>query len=413
MRRDVLSVLISVAVAGAYTPAVSAASEPQLNFKIYAPDAATAKPAAPAADSGAAANQSSSGDEPMSSAPAAEGVPSAATPINPPLQTETPEAATPAPDTTAPAAAAPAASSAFDTSAPAASTDATAAAPAPSSSTSSTTDAASTAPAAAATDATAASTPPSTTSDAATPAGTDPTAAASTPAADTTTTTTTTTTSDAAAPAADGADKDKTASKVLQGYVRVVPSGTKIPIIMDTAVDSDTSQEGDEFEARTSEDLDIDGQIAVPAGSVIKGRIAQLAAPKHLMRGGSVALKFDTVTTPDNRQIPLVANLVARGGVVHAKRGGKDYLIEAGTFIAPVAAGLAIGAIAGNANNNSNGTSSSSNKLGVGGGALIGAGVGAAIGIAILLAKKGKKIDVRPGDELKIELAEDLRMPMM
>jgi hypothetical protein len=44
---------------------------------------------------------------------------------------------------------------------------------------------------------------------------------------------------------------------------------------------------------------------------------------------------------------------------------------------------------------------------------LIGAGVGGAVGLAILLAKKGKKIDVRPGDELKIELAEDLRMPMM
>ena len=27
--------------------------------------------------------------------------------------------------------------------------------------------------------------------------------------------------------------------------------------------------------------------------------------------------------------------------------------------------------------------------------------------------KKGKKVDVRPGDELKIELAEDLRMPVM
>jgi hypothetical protein len=182
---------------------------------------------------------------------------------------------------------------------------------------------------------------------------------------------------------------------------------------MDTAVDSDTSQEGDEFEARTSEDLDIDGQIAVPAGSVIKGRIAQLAAPKHLMRGGSVALKFDTVTTPDNRQIPLVANLVAHGGVVHAKRGGKDYLIDTGTLLAPVAAGLAIGVIAGNVNNTSNSTTTSSNHLGAAGGALIGAGVGAAIGIAILLAKKGKRIDVRPGDELKIELAEDLRMPMM
>jgi hypothetical protein len=192
-------------------------------------------------------------------------------------------------------------------------------------------------------------------------------------------------------------------SKVLQGYARVVPSGTKFPIVMDTAVDSDTSQEGDEFSARTTEDVTIDGETAVPAGSIIKGRIATLNAPRHLNRSGSVAFKFDTITTPDNRQIPLVANLVARGGVVHAKRGLKDVAIDAATFTIPSAAGLGIGLIAG----------SRASGLGVGGGGLIGAGVGVALGAAILCAKKGKKIDVRPGDELKIELAEDLRMPTL
>lgn len=204
------------------------------------------------------------------------------------------------------------------------------------------------------------------------------------------------------------ADGEKIASKVLQGYIRVVPSGTKIPIIMDTAVDTDTSQEGDEFSARTGEDLTIDGSTVVPAGSVIKGRIAQLNAPRRLDRSGSVALKFDTVTTPDNRQIPIVANLVARGGVVHARRGLKDIAMDTGVVVLPTAVGLGIGLLAGNANSGSSGSS----KLGAGGGALIGAGVGAAVGVIILLSKKGKKVDVRPGDELKIELAEDLRMPM-
>lgn len=202
-------------------------------------------------------------------------------------------------------------------------------------------------------------------------------------------------------------------SKVLQGYVRVVPTGTKIPIVMDTAVDSDTSQEGDEFSARTAEDLTIDGSTAIPAGSIIRGRIASLNSPKHLNRSGSVALKFDTVTTPDNRQIPLVANLVARGGVVHARRGLRDIAIDSGTFALPTLVGVGIGAIAGHSSSSSSTSSTSSSKIGMGGGALIGAGVGAAVGIAILLAKKGKKVDVRPGDELKIELAEDLHMPTM
>jgi hypothetical protein len=208
----------------------------------------------------------------------------------------------------------------------------------------------------------------------------------------------------------DGA-KPSRKGKLLQGYIRVVPSGTKIPIIMDTAVDSDTSQEGDEFAARTGEDLDIDGSIVVPAGSVIKGRIAQLNAPKNLGRSGSVALKFDTVTTPDNRQIPLVATLVARGGVVHARRGVKDIAMDSGTVAIPALLGLGIGLLAGKSSSSTS-SSGSTSKISKGMAGAIGAGVGLGIGVAILCIKKGKKIDVRPGDELKIELAEDLRMPM-
>jgi len=230
-----------------------------------------------------------------------------------------------------------------------------------------------------------------------------PTTEVATPSTETSSdaSTSTSTSTDSAASTSTEEGKDK----VLQGYIRVVPSGTKVPIIMDSAVDSDTSQEGDEFAARTAEDLTIDGNTCVPAGSVIKGRIARLNAPKHLSRSGSVGLKFDTITTPDNRQIPLSATLVARGGVVHARRGLKDVAIDTGTVVAPALVGTLIGAVAGASNNGSS-------SIGTGGGILIGAAAGIAIGAIILCAKKGKRVDVRPGDELKIELAEDLRMPM-
>ncbi|CAF0800024.1 unnamed protein product [Rotaria sordida] len=255
------------------------------------------------------------------------------------------------------------------------------------------------------------------------PAAETPAAAATETTTQTTTQTTTESTTNSVAteasaetssetkPTTTAATKD---SKVLQGYIRVVPTGTKIPIVMDTAVDSDTSQEGDEFSARTSEDLTIDGSTVVPAGSIIKGRIATLNSPRALNRSGSVALKFDNITTPDNRQIPLVATIVARGGVVHARRGMKDIAIDTGTVALPFVAGLAIGALAGSSNNSTSANgSSSSSGMNKGAAAALGAGIGLAVGIAVLCAKKGKKIEVRPGDELKIELAEELRMPTM
>lgn len=351
-----------------------AASDGNLNFKIYSPQEPPASTAPAKSDSAEPSADSASGQA-APSTPSGEGPKSIFEEAMPQLDTtpDKPNGALPAnagPETEA---AAPAAAKAADA-APAAEAAAPAAADTP-----------------------AAAAAPATT-------GTTDDAAAATTA------TTTVESKDASA-------KGEKADKVLQGYIRVVPKDTKIPIVMDTAVDSDTSQESDEFSARTSEDLTIDGSVVVPAGSVIKGRIAQLNAPKAMNRSGSVSLKFDTITTPDNRQIPLVANIVARGGVVHARRGMKDIAIDAGAVSIPVLAGGLIGYLAGKNNSTTtstatNGTSTTKHVSKVEG-AAIGIGIGLAVGAIILCAKKGKKIEVRPGDELKIELAEDLRMPTM
>ena len=359
-----LAASLMLAVSPATTCAVLAA-DPQLNFKIYSPQDPPAE--SPSADADAPKS-----DMPDSSSAATS---AASSPTDPSIFEEesakaTPVAApvkeTPVVDTTPTSASAPAESLAEPSAVPVAEPVAETASPAATETT----------------------------------AETAPEAKVETSADSETKATTTTSV----------ATKD---SKVLQGYIRVVPTGTKIPIVMDTAVDSDTSQEGDEFSARTSEDLTIDGSTVVPAGSIIKGRIATLNSPRALNRSGSVALKFDNITTPDNRQIPLVATIVARGGVVHARRGMKDIAIDTGTVALPFVAGLAIGALAGHSSNSSSSTSSSSSGMSKGAAAALGAGIGLAVGIAVLCAKKGKKIEVRPGDELKIELAEELRMPTM
>ncbi|MBU6450837.1 MAG: hypothetical protein KGS72_03595 [Cyanobacteria bacterium REEB67] len=354
---------------GALLPAV-AASDSNLNFKIYSPQ----DPPAAKSETAPAANDGSDGSVMEGQVPAAsegpksifeEDTPKLDTSLNKPAGALSPDAGPESEPVAAPAAKA------------AASTPAETPAETPAA-------------------ATAEAAPATTTGDA-------PAATAAGETADAT-----------AGQAASGEAKaDAKGEKVLQGYIRVVPTGTKIPIIMDTAVDSDTSQEADEFSARTSEDLTIDGSTVVPAGSIIKGRIAQLNAPKAMSRSGSVALKFDTITTPDNRQIPLVANIVAHGGVVHAKRGMKDIAIDAGAVAAPVLIGGLIGVLAGKSNTNTSTTtgSTSTKHVSKATGAAIGVGIGLAVGVIILCAKKGKKVEVRPGDELKIELAEDLRMP--
>ncbi|HEY9677918.1 MAG TPA: TrbI/VirB10 family protein [Drouetiella sp.] len=366
MTRGFLPIALSVLLSVGSVP-IAFAGDSQLNFKIYSPDGGSS-PAASTDEAPASAVTAT--DKPLA-APESATADTAPTPTEtaPTVTESKPELSKEEPAMSTPSATAPATSTTADTE---------------------------TAPAAA----------PATAAD-----------TAATPAESTASTTTTTDTASGDSKSETTASAGGKDEKVLQGYVREVPARTHIPIIMDTAVDSDTSQEGDEFSARTSEDLTIDGTIVVPAGSVIKGRIAQLNAPKHFERGGSVALKFDTVTTPDNRSIPLVANLVAHRGVVHAKRGLKDYAIDSGTVAAPLVVGALIGLVAGKSNSNTTTSSSSSTTsnsgMSKGAAMALGTGIGLAVGVAILCAKKGKKVDVRPGDELKIELAEALRMPMM
>jgi hypothetical protein len=165
-----------------------------------------------------------------------------------------------------------------------------------------------------------------------------------------------------AASKTEAAPSEHSDKKPLQTSIRVF-CGTKLLVIMLTPIDSDASQDGSEFSAKTAEDLSVDASVVLPAGSIIKGRITLMKPPVHLNRSSSVKLKFETVTTPDNRQIPFAASVVSRGEVLHVRRGLEDIAMETG------------------------------------------------IGVPILLAKRGKKVDLRAGDALRIELVEDLRIP--
>jgi hypothetical protein len=197
-------------------------------------------------------------------------------------------------------------------------------------------------------------------------------------------------------------EKPAEESQQTQDYIRVIPTGTKVPITLDTTLNSDTSDDGAEFSARSGEDLTIDGSTVVPAGSVIKGKIACRNSSR---RWKSLELKFETVTTPDNRQIPLDAHLVSRGGIVHVRRGLKDVAVDISMASAVVSlGGLAFSTGLLGKSTISDHPSSTNTQVRVGSSLPAGPGV--------LLAKRGQAVDLRAGDELKIELANDLRVPM-
>ncbi len=168
-----------------------------------------------------------------------------------------------------------------------------------------------------------------------------------------------------------------------------VPQGTELRVTLSTPVGSGTSQVGDSLTATTTDDIVVGGRVAIPTGSVIRGRVAEVSQGTKGMKisekGGSVVLAFERVTTPRGDSAPLSASLTRL-----ASSKGKT----AGIIGGSAAGGALLGKILGGGTKD----------------AAIGAVVGGGIGTAIAAGTRGKELKIPAGTELTLTLDQPLRM---
>lgn len=88
-----------------------------------------------------------------------------------------------------------------------------------------------------------------------------------------------------------------------------IPAGTTMNLELMEPVSTKIGNVGDEFSAMLKEDKIVNGKIALPAGSIIRGTISKITPAKRLSRSAILYLNFDHVVTPTGRQIPLNAGL--------------------------------------------------------------------------------------------------------
>jgi hypothetical protein len=160
-----------------------------------------------------------------------------------------------------------------------------------------------------------------------------------------------------------------------------VADGTPIRLALTSGVSSQTSGVGDRVEAELSEAVLVDGQVALPQGALLSGRVTE-AVPLRKVGGRSrLALAFESVRI-DGRDVPIAA-FFAREGKSETPRD-----------TATIVAGTAIGTILGNqAKKNDRGK-------------IIGGVVGAAAGTAVAAATEGEQIELPAGTELRLTLRE-------
>jgi hypothetical protein len=161
-----------------------------------------------------------------------------------------------------------------------------------------------------------------------------------------------------------------------------VPVGTEMDVRLIDSLDSGAAMVEDRFEGATIEDLRVDGRVAIPAGSVVRGVVTAVDQATRTNRTARMTLSFDQVTV---------------NGLAHPIRGtlteaieGSGMKGEIGRVGVGAGAGAAIGGLLGGVK-----------------GALLGVAIG---GAGTLAATEGKEVRVPQGTVLRVRLDSPVQM---
>lgn len=190
-------------------------------------------------------------------------------------------------------------------------------------------------------------------------------------------------------------------SEVLSEVKGELQKGTKVSMVVSNIINTENSEEGDEFFAEITEDIRSEEGVIIPAGSIAHGTITEVVDAKRFNRDANITLNFDYIATPDGREIPISAKMTTKRNPVHNA--------------AVVAAQHAGYAVAGGAL----GSAVALNTLGVAAAVAShgytiagGAAIGAAVGLGIAMSKKGDQVLLAPGDSINVKMLQNVNLPV-
>lgn len=189
------------------------------------------------------------------------------------------------------------------------------------------------------------------------------------------------------------APADGTAKAAPKTYV--VPSGTRLPLILHNAVTTRNAKPGDPVYLETLFPVVIDGRILIPAGSYVQGDITEAKRPGRGKGVGEIRVRLSSMILPngyvvDFNAIPTNAGTggnesVDSEGNIH---GDTDKTEKVGTVMKSTGIGAGVGGIA----------------SGSAGGAGVGAIAGAGVGLAMIMLTRGPELELPRGTTVDVAL---------
>lgn len=177
----------------------------------------------------------------------------------------------------------------------------------------------------------------------------------------------------------------------------LVPSGTRIGVILENGISTETSKPGDSVYFRTSFPITIDNKVVIPVGSYLRGEVVEAKRPGRIKGKGEFRVKLNTLVFPNGYTVNM-------NGGPHSTDAGKVKTDQEGKMTGPggkgkdtetiattTVTGAGIGAIAGGAK-----------------GAGIGAGIGGLAGLGAVLLTRGPEAHLPRGSSMDLQLERDL-----
>jgi len=90
-----------------------------------------------------------------------------------------------------------------------------------------------------------------------------------------------------------------------------IPSGTKVPAVLDKPVDSRKCKQGDEVVAKTTQDVVSDGKVIIPKNSRLIGHVTQASAKANGESDSSLGIVFDKAMLRNGSTVPMQARIQA------------------------------------------------------------------------------------------------------
>lgn len=199
---------------------------------------------------------------------------------------------------------------------------------------------------------------------------------------------------------ASAASASQPGSPTEVGHAITVPAGTKVLLQLRSPIDTKSAHVGDGVYCQTSFPVTQDNVVVIPAGTYVKGEIAQVERAGRTKGRAQILFHFNSMIFPNGYTVDLPGALKSTPGATNSSVADDEGTVkadsqkgkDAGTVAKTGATGAVVGTVATH----------------TGRGAAIGGLAGAAVGLGQVLFTRGQDVRIDQGTSLEMVLQRSL-----